>query len=95
MILTTVFNKKNLLIGGIHYESFFDTINHHQVELDGERTIYAGFHLLRGKRSGQTLQDVEYYGLKAFFGIVPKLTVERFDEAAKLLRDWGFISTGG
>jgi len=61
--------------------------------IDGERTIYAGLHLLRGKRSGQTLQDVEYYGLKEFFGIVPKLTAERFDEAAKQLRDWGFIST--
>ena len=42
--------------------------------IDGERTIYAGLHLLRGKRSGQTLQDVEYYGLKDFFGILPKLT---------------------
>ncbi|MBO0586609.1 helix-turn-helix domain-containing protein [Sporosarcina sp. E16_8] len=61
--------------------------------IDGERTIYAGLHLLRGKRSGQTLQDVEYYGLKEFFGIVPKLTAERFDEAANQLRDWGFIST--
>lgn len=63
-------------------------------KLDGERTIYAGFHLLRGKRSGQTLQDVEYYGLKAFFGILPKLTVEHFDEAATLLRESGFITTG-
>ena len=35
--------------------------------LDGERSIYAGLHLLRGKRSGQTLQDVEYYSLKDFF----------------------------
>ena len=41
--------------------------------LDGERTIYAGLHLLRGKRSGQTLQDVEYYNLKPLFGILPKL----------------------
>ncbi len=62
-------------------------------KIDGERTIYAGLHLLRGKRSGQTLQDVEYYGLKAFFGILPKLSVERYDEAAKRLSDSGFIST--
>jgi uncharacterized protein YpbB len=61
--------------------------------IDGERTIYAGLHLLRGKKSGQTLQDVEYYGLKEFFGIVPKLSAERFEEAAKQLSDWGFIST--
>ncbi|WP_342509807.1 helix-turn-helix domain-containing protein [Sporosarcina sp. FSL K6-2383] len=63
-------------------------------KLDGERTIYAGFHLLRGKRSGQTLQDVEYYGLKAYFGILPKLTVEHFDEAATLLSNSGYITTG-
>ncbi|NYF24479.1 helix-turn-helix domain-containing protein [Sporosarcina sp. JAI121] len=61
--------------------------------IDGERKIYAGFHLLRGKRSGQTLQDVEYYGLKEFFGILPKLSIERFDEAVKQLVDAGFIST--
>ncbi|HJF30967.1 MAG TPA: helix-turn-helix domain-containing protein [Sporosarcina psychrophila] len=61
--------------------------------IDGERTIYAGLHLLRGKRSGQTLQDVEYYGLKEFFGILPKLSAERFDESSQQLRDRGFIST--
>jgi uncharacterized protein YpbB len=61
--------------------------------IDGERTIHAGLHLLRGKRSGQTLQDVEYYGLKEFFGIVPKLSAGRFEEASKQLTDWGFIST--
>ena len=61
--------------------------------IDGERKIYAGLHLLRGKRSGQTLQDVEYYGLKEFFGILPKLSVEQFDEAAKQLVDFGFVLT--
>ena len=54
-------------------------------KLDGERTIYAGLHLLRGKRSGQTLQDVEYYNLKMFFCIMPKLSTELFDEAAEQL----------
>lgn len=55
-------------------------------QLDGERTIYAGYHLLRGKRSGQTLQDVEYYQLKPFFSILPKLNVEQFDAAAATLK---------
>lgn len=54
-------------------------------KLDGERTIYAGLHLLRGKRSGQTLQDVEYYNLKTFFGILPKLSMSVFDEASDQL----------
>ncbi|MCZ2259486.1 helix-turn-helix domain-containing protein [Sporosarcina sp. G11-34] len=60
--------------------------------MDGERTIYAGLHLLRGKRSGQTLSDVEYYNLKAFFGILPKLKIELYDEAAGVLINSGYLS---
>ncbi|WP_210469212.1 helix-turn-helix domain-containing protein [Sporosarcina sp. 6E9] len=60
--------------------------------LDGERSIYAGLHLLRGKRSGQTLQDVEYYSLKGFFCILPKLQTEVFDEAVDELNQAGYIS---
>lgn len=60
--------------------------------LDGERTIYAGLHLIRGKRSGQTLQDVDYYSLKEFFCILPKLNTETFDCAAKELIEVGYIS---
>ena len=61
--------------------------------MDGERTIYAGLHLLRGKRSGQTLQDVEYYNLKSFFGVWPKLNIEVYDEAAEeLYKVWLFTN---
>jgi uncharacterized protein YpbB len=63
-------------------------------KLDGERSIYAGLHLLRGKRSGQTLQDVEYYSLKSFFGILPKLSIESFDSASDSLKESGLISLG-
>ena len=60
--------------------------------VDGERTIYAGLHLFRGKRSGQTLQDVDYYSLKEFFCILPKLNIETFDIAAEQLIETGCIS---
>jgi uncharacterized protein YpbB len=60
--------------------------------LDGERSIYAGLHLLRGKRSGQTLQDVEYYSLKGYFCILPKLQIEVFDEAVAQLIEAQYIS---
>ena len=60
--------------------------------LDGERSIYAGLHLLRGKRSGQTLQDVEYYSLKGFFCILPKLQIELFDEAVGQVKEAQYIS---
>lgn len=61
--------------------------------MDGERTIYAGLHLLRGKRSGQTLQDVEYYGLKPFFGVLPKLPTELYEDAASRLIHNGNCTT--
>lgn len=64
-------------------------------QMDGERTIYAGYHLLRGKRSGQTLQDVEYYGIKAFFGILPKLSVAQFEESVTQLENAGWIWKNG
>lgn len=54
-------------------------------KLNGERTIYAGLHLLRGKRSGQTLQDVEYYDLKGLFCVLPKLSTSIYDEAIEEL----------
>ncbi len=53
--------------------------------LGGEKTPYAGFHLLRGKRSGQMMQDVAYYGVHPFFGILPKLSKAHFDAAIKEL----------
>lgn len=62
--------------------------------LDGERKIYAGLHLLRGKRSGQTLQDVEYYNLKAFFGILPKLRIDLYDDATEQIKKSAYILTG-
>lgn len=55
-------------------------------KMNGERTINAALHLLRGKKSGQTLQDVEYFAVKPFFGILPKLTDQEFREAADALR---------
>lgn len=49
-------------------------------KLNQERTISAPFHLLRGKRSGQTIQDVGIYQLHNVFGILPKLSRSKYDE---------------
>lgn len=50
-----------------------------------ERTISAAYHLLRGKRSGQTIQDVGIFRLHAYFGILPKLSRKTFDAEIDLL----------
>ncbi len=67
-------------------------------KMDGQRTLNAGFHLLRGKKSGQTLTDVEYFNVKPFFGILPKLedstyakAIDELMEAGLLIQDDKFV----
>lgn len=50
-----------------------------------ERTLSAAFHLIKGKRSGQTIHDVGLYKLYPFFGLLPKLSRAKFDEQINLL----------
>ena len=50
--------------------------------MDGERTIYAGLHLLRGKRSGQTLSRRGILWVESFLWDITKIEYEFFDEAA-------------
>ena len=56
--------------------------------LNGERTISAPFHLLRGKKSGQTIQDVKSYGLTDTFSIFPKLSQNKYNHIVdKMIED--------
>lgn len=56
--------------------------------LNGERTISAPFHLLRGKKSGQTIQDVKSYGLTNTFSIFPKLSKNIYNQIVdKMISD--------
>ncbi|MFX3673971.1 MAG: helix-turn-helix domain-containing protein [Paenisporosarcina sp.] len=48
--------------------------------LNGERTISAPFHLLRGKKSGQTILDVQSYGLTETFSLFPRLPKSTYDK---------------
>lgn len=50
-------------------------------KLNNERTVSAAYHILRGKRSGQTIQDVGLFQLHNYFGLLPKLPRAIFDEA--------------
>lgn len=56
-----------------------------------ERTISAGFHLLKGKRSGQTIQDVGIFQLYHYFGILPKISREKYDAHIQSLTEAGYI----
>ncbi|MDV6377652.1 helix-turn-helix domain-containing protein [Sporosarcina sp. GW1-11] len=59
--------------------------------LHGERSAQAVYHILRGKRSGQTLQDVEYYQLKSFYSLLPNLPAVEFQHAIDRMVSDGLI----
>ncbi|MEC2056755.1 helix-turn-helix domain-containing protein [Peribacillus psychrosaccharolyticus] len=40
---------------------------------DGERSIYAIYHMLKGKKSSQTIQDAHLFGLSPLFGTLPSI----------------------
>lgn len=47
----------------------------------GERTASAVFHLLKGKKSSQTIQDSKLFSLSRLFGMFPDLSRKEFDAA--------------
>ncbi|MFJ5790104.1 helix-turn-helix domain-containing protein [Lysinibacillus sp. NPDC093197] len=61
-------------------------------KLNNERTVSAAYHILRGKRSGQTIQDVGLFQLHNFFGLLPKLPRAIFDEAVATFLQYSWLS---
>lgn len=60
-------------------------------KLNNERTVSAAYHLLRGKRSGQTIQDVGLFQLHAYFGLLPKLTRATFDAEVSIFQQYSWL----
>ncbi|MDP4162916.1 MAG: helix-turn-helix domain-containing protein [Bacillota bacterium] len=50
------------------------------LKLNGERTIYSIYHLLKGKKSSQTIQDIHLFSLTKYFGLYSALTREFLDD---------------
>lgn len=57
----------------------------------GERTAYAVYHLLMGKKSAQTIQDGKLYRLSPLFQTFPYLKKESFSQYVKQLKDQRYI----
>ncbi|WP_158735300.1 helix-turn-helix domain-containing protein [Alteribacillus sp. YIM 98480] len=53
----------------------------------GDRTIKSVFHLLNGKRSSQTIQDIKWYGLTEFFSMLPTWKVSVFEQETKWMEN--------
>ena len=57
-----------------------------------ERTLYAFYHLLKGKRSIQTVQDAHLYDLTNYYGIYKELSLFEYKETIKSLENRKLIS---
>ncbi len=49
-------------------------------KMNGERTIYSILHILNGKKSSQTIQDIHIFQLTSLFQSFPLLTREQLDQ---------------
>ncbi|KSU63508.1 hypothetical protein AS034_04455 [[Bacillus] enclensis] len=60
-------------------------------QLNGERSIYSAFHILKGKKSSQSIQDSHLFQLQPFFLSLPNLSRDYFDEKVTGLEEHQFI----
>ncbi|MFF2456445.1 helix-turn-helix domain-containing protein [Peribacillus simplex] len=49
-------------------------------KFQGERSIYAIYHMLQGKKSSQTIQDAHLFGLTDIFGTIPRFTRQQLNQ---------------
>ncbi|RDI42954.1 helix-turn-helix domain-containing protein [Falsibacillus pallidus] len=52
-----------------------------------ERTVYSVYHILKGKKSSQSIQDAHLYSLQHLFQLYPTLTRNEFDSELKKLQN--------
>jgi uncharacterized protein YpbB len=68
------------LLKGGECLSYFDKIILHCLKsLNGERTIYSIYHLLKGKKTSQTIQDAYLFQLTPYFGVYSSITREALE----------------
>src|SRR5690606_24344348 len=60
-------------------------------KLNGDRTVSSVFHLLNGKKSSQTLQDIRLFGLSSFFKTFEPVSRPVLDIAVETLAESGLI----
>ncbi|WP_156153427.1 helix-turn-helix domain-containing protein [Domibacillus robiginosus] len=60
-------------------------------EVEGERTASSVFHLLKGKKSAQTIQDAHLFKLDKWFQTTPFLTMALFDQLIEGLQQSGCL----
>ncbi|MFC7783499.1 helix-turn-helix domain-containing protein [Rossellomorea sp. GCM10028870] len=61
------------------------------LQINGERSIYSVFHILKGKKSSQSIQDAHIFYLQPFFLSLPKLKRAYFNQKVKELEKVGYV----
>jgi len=62
--------------------TYFEIIVLHGIKIfDGERSIYAIYHMLKGKKSSQTIQDAHLFRLSRLFGTLPSISRIELEQA--------------
>jgi uncharacterized protein YpbB len=61
-------------------------------QLNGERSIYSVYHILKGKKSSQSIQDAHLFQLQSFFLSLPNLSRNYFNEKVNKLAEGHFIN---
>ncbi len=60
-------------------------------QFKGERSISGLLHLLKGKKSAQTIQDRLFYKVEPFFGAMPWITLEHINSQVRPMIDEGLV----
>ncbi|WP_057914337.1 helix-turn-helix domain-containing protein [Peribacillus muralis] len=61
-------------------------------KFQGERSVYAIYHMLQGKKSSQTIQDAHLFGLTDIFGTKPVITRQQLNQNIEQFRTVGLIN---
>ena len=69
-----------------------DVILYCLLQINGERSIYSIFHILKGKKSSQSIQDAHIFQLQPFFLSLPKLKRTYFDYKIKELESADLVT---
>ncbi|WP_179884950.1 helix-turn-helix domain-containing protein [Bacillus sp. AFS015802] len=64
------------------------------LQINGERSIYSVFHILKGKKSSQSIQDAHIFHLQPFFLSLPRLKRPYFNQKVRELTEAGCITMG-
>ncbi|RNF40522.1 helix-turn-helix domain-containing protein [Planococcus salinus] len=59
-----------------------------------QRTVSSPFHLIKGKKSGQTLQDIGYFHLYPYFSVLPRLEKAAYDQTVQRFYEQGLLVEG-